>query len=147
MKHPLLAAVLVLLTLLTGVCLRAAEAVAPRERVLLNDGWRFYKGDPQWMSPQFDYTAIKPWILPSATPMLGATSPKLARPAGNLGGDLECVRTEYNDSGWRELNLPHDWGIEGPFGQHIPGDGGKLPWAGTGWYWRSTAPWLVRWCG
>ena len=34
----------------------------------------------------------------------------------------------------RALNLPHDWGIEGPFKQEYPGDTGKLPWWGVGWY-------------
>jgi beta-galactosidase len=41
---------------------------------------------------------------------------------------------EFNDSDWRKLNLPHDWGIEGPFKQEYPGDTGKLPWWGIGWY-------------
>ena len=40
----------------------------------------------------------------------------------------------FNDSGWRKLNLPHDWGIEGPFKQAYPGETGKLPWWGIGWY-------------
>jgi len=35
---------------------------------------------------------------------------------------------------WRNLDLPHDWGIEGPFRQDLPGKSGKLPWAGIGWY-------------
>jgi beta-galactosidase len=41
---------------------------------------------------------------------------------------------EFNDSNWRKLNLPHDWGIEGPFKQEYPGETGKLPWWGIGWY-------------
>jgi beta-galactosidase len=40
----------------------------------------------------------------------------------------------FNDSDWRKLDLPHDWGIEGPFKQEYPGETGKLPWWGTGWY-------------
>ena len=40
----------------------------------------------------------------------------------------------FNDAGWRKLNLPHDWGIEGPFKQEYPGETGKLPWWGVGWY-------------
>ena len=38
------------------------------------------------------------------------------------------------DSLWRKLDLPHDWGIESPFIQALPGNTGKLPWAGIGWY-------------
>jgi beta-galactosidase len=40
----------------------------------------------------------------------------------------------FDDSGWRKLNLPHDWGIEGPFRNELPNRTGKLPWAGIGWY-------------
>ena len=35
---------------------------------------------------------------------------------------------------WRTLNVPHDWGVEGPFRDDLPGDTGKLPWKGIGWY-------------
>lgn len=40
----------------------------------------------------------------------------------------------FNDSAWRSLNLPHDWGVEGPFRMDIENRTGKLPWAGIGWY-------------
>ena len=43
-------------------------------------------------------------------------------------------RPEINDNSWRRLDLPHDWGIEGPFRTDLPGTTGKLPWAGIGWY-------------
>ncbi len=42
--------------------------------------------------------------------------------------------TAFDDSGWRVLNVPHDWGIEGPFLDDLPNRTGKLPWAGIGWY-------------
>ncbi len=38
---------------------------------------------------------------------------------------------------WRKLDLPHDWGIEGPFRQELAGNTGKLPWKGIGWYEKS----------
>lgn len=41
---------------------------------------------------------------------------------------------KFNDSAWRKLDLPHDWGIEGPFRQDLPGGTGKLPWKAIGWY-------------
>ncbi|QGZ38087.1 beta-galactosidase [Pseudoduganella flava] len=40
----------------------------------------------------------------------------------------------FNDAAWRKLDLPHDWGIEGPFKQEYAGETGKLPWWGVGWY-------------
>ncbi|MBP8305398.1 MAG: DUF4982 domain-containing protein, partial [Phycisphaerae bacterium] len=43
----------------------------------------------------------------------------------------------YDDRAWRTLDLPHDWGIEGPYAQDEPtsGQGGYLP-TGVGWYRR-----------
>ena len=51
---------------------------------------------------------------------------------GNVVG---AEKVNFDDSGWRSLNLPHDWGIEGPFSKENPtGRGeGYLP-AGMGWY-------------
>lgn len=40
----------------------------------------------------------------------------------------------YNDEKWRTLDLPHDWGVEGPFRMELPNNTGKLPWVGIGWY-------------
>ena len=41
----------------------------------------------------------------------------------------------YDDSGWRRLNVPHDWAIEGDFYASNPAgaSGGALP-GGIGWY-------------
>ncbi len=41
---------------------------------------------------------------------------------------------KFDDSKWRKLDVPHDWGIEGPFRQDLPGNTGKLPWKAIGWY-------------
>ena len=52
-----------------------------------------------------------------------------------LGNDSSAVQPDYDDSGWRKLNLPHDWAIEGDFSQDNPSrpTGGALP-GGIGWY-------------
>jgi len=44
----------------------------------------------------------------------------------------------FNDSGWRNLNVPHDWSIEGEFSEKNPATpgGGALP-GGIGWYRKS----------
>lgn len=41
----------------------------------------------------------------------------------------------YDNSGWRKLDLPHDWAIEGSFSEDNPSGtgGGALP-GGIGWY-------------
>ncbi len=40
----------------------------------------------------------------------------------------------FDDSSWREVRLPHDWAIEGPFDAKFGTSTGGLPVAGTGWY-------------
>jgi len=52
----------------------------------------------------------------------------------NLPEPKDMDEVGFNDSNWRTLNLPHDWGIEGPFRAELPNQTGKLPWAGIGWY-------------
>ena len=46
----------------------------------------------------------------------------------------EFAEAGYDDSAWRTLDLPHDWGVEGPFEQIYPGETGKLAWWGRAWY-------------
>ncbi|RPH36501.1 hypothetical protein EHM92_04415, partial [bacterium] len=58
-----------------------------------------------------------------------------AMPDGSTKGEpagLEAA--DLADTSWRKLDLPHDWGIEGPFRDGLPGSTGKLPWTGIGWY-------------
>lgn len=43
----------------------------------------------------------------------------------------------YDDAAWREVRLPHDWAIEGPFEAQGDGNTGRLPWKGEGWYRRA----------
>ena len=71
-----------------------AAAAAPRERLLMDFGWKFILGDPE-----------------------------------------AAQATAFDDSGWRKLDLPHDWSIEGPYSEDAPtgGQGGYLT-TGIGWY-------------
>ena len=39
-----------------------------------------------------------------------------------------------NDNDWRQVDLPHDWAIEGPFSDSLENNTGLLPWKGIGWY-------------
>ena len=47
-------------------------------------------------------------------------------------------RARFDDAGWRKLNLPHDWSIEGPYSASNASATGYLP-GGIGWY-RKTFP-------
>ena len=50
------------------------------------------------------------------------------------GDAAQAQQPDFNDQEWRDLDLPHDWSIEGPFAEK-PGSAtfAHLP-AGTGWY-------------
>ena len=82
--------------------------------------------------------------LTVATGLLGQTAPVnpdfQRRVSFNEGwkflkGDASgAEKPDFSDSGWRSVELPHDWAIEGPFAlEHGPSQGG-LPYYGTGWY-------------
>lgn len=53
-------------------------------------------------------------------------------------GFPDAYEVDYDASGWRLLDLPHDWAIEGDFAQDNPSGvgGGALP-GGMGWYRKS----------
>jgi len=53
-----------------------------------------------------------------------------------LKGDvLGAQKPDFGDENWRDVDLPHDWSIEGSYGEKEPssGPGGYLP-TGVGWY-------------
>ena len=52
-----------------------------------------------------------------------------------LGDIAGASDPSFDDEEWRELNLPHDWAVEGEFSQNNPSGtgGGALP-GGIGWY-------------
>ena len=56
----------------------------------------------------------------------------------NIEADKNPADPDFDDSGWRTLDLPHDWAIEGDFDEHNPSGtgGGALP-GGIGWYRKS----------
>ena len=53
----------------------------------------------------------------------------------HLGDVAEASDLSYDDSDWRQLELPHDWAVEGDFSPENPSGtgGGALP-GGIGWY-------------
>ncbi len=52
-----------------------------------------------------------------------------------LGESSDANAVSFDDKGWRGLDLPHDWSIEGKFDINDPAGtgGGALP-GGIGWY-------------
>jgi beta-galactosidase len=154
----------------TGASLWGAEPThaSPRERISIDDDWRFTKGDPTNNTVNLLYdvrkqksvrrlaeaeadgnssanaaaagestnvtAVIKQWILPTGNNFIKDASRKFVRPEGNPGDGVAYVPPDFDDSAWRQINLPHDWAIEGPFTRSDGGGMGRLPSAGVGWY-------------
>ena len=83
---------------------------------------------------------LKKWILPTANDYINDPAKHHQRPAGNPAGDFPFVQNSFNDATWEAVNLPHDWGIKGPFYEGpnalVGGGMGRLPSQGVAWYRR-----------
>ena len=79
------------------------------------------------------------WTLCAATaPLQGQERNRLDFDGGwrfHLGDVSHAESPALDDTGWRALDLPHDWSIEGQFSETHPAGvgGGALP-GGIGWY-------------
>ena len=82
--------------------------------------------------------AIAAACILSAAPLFAASRITLAFDADwrFLKSDAPGAETPgFSDAGWRAVNLPHDWSIEGPFDPQNPtGAAGAFLPAGIGWY-------------
>jgi beta-galactosidase len=101
------------------------------ERISLDANWRFNKGDSPDAGTNLSYANLKQWILPTANSLLATN---FSAPTNGEPTDVAFTQPGFDDRSWRKLNLPHDFGIEGPFEQKLPGETGKLPWMGVAWY-------------
>src|SRR5262245_5663413 len=131
MRKQLFLSLFLLLAAAFPFSISAQSAVPPRERISLDSDWRFQKGDPAGTDGQLTYEKIKRWVIATGNEFVmneGAAKP--APPEGNLPVNVQYAQRDFDDRVWRQLDLPHDWGIEGPFNQDYPGETGKLPWWG-----------------
>ena len=102
------------LSLLAATVVAAQAETSPREVLSLDQGWRFNLGD-----------------IPMPVIKAGSDTYNNAK-AGKAWG---AAAPEYDATGWRELDLPHDWAVEGPFKQDENVVQGYRP-RGIGWYRR-----------
>ena len=102
----------------------ALAAVAPRERLLFDFGWKFFQGNAN--DPLRDLG-------------FGMGQGDFAK-----SGEFWFATQKFDDSKWRALNLPHDWAVELPFvwdeEQQSHGYkpvGRRYPETSVGWYRRT----------
>jgi len=79
-------------------------------------------------------------LLRFRRPPSGARWNLIAGGAFHLGDVSGAQAVAFDDSGWRRLDVPHDWSIEGAFSDTNPAgaNGGALP-GGVGWYRKAFA--------
>ena len=126
------------LILLSFVLIVGRDAVCAntsmvRERININRDWRYQIDDPDRTGAALHYSQLKPYLLPCANDFI-IFGKRYQRPEGNPGENIGYVKSDFDDSEWRHLNLPHDWAIEGPFNIDYNGSTGKLPYWGIRWY-------------
>ena len=102
----------------------ALAAVAPRERLLFDFGWKFTFGSGN--DPLHDLR-------------FGYGQGDFAKT-----GDFEFAKAGFDDSKWRTLDLPHDWAVELPFvrddeqmSHGFKPLGRRYPDTSVGWYRRA----------
>lgn len=156
-----------LFSMTIGVSAKNSEKSSVRERILINDGWKFFRYGEKELPDHLNYDlrpevldskddkpadsmptgpdsvsngkdVLKAWILPSGNEFITDVRKRHVRPSGNPGEDFPFVGRDFKDDRWENVNLPHDWAIEGPFyvGENVPVGGGmgRLPVQGVAWY-------------
>jgi beta-galactosidase len=117
---------LVVALLLRAIC-AGAETNLPREKLLMDFGWRFAFGNATDPAKDFDPAPAGEWF-------------NYISKAGISKG---AAKGDFNDSGWRKLDLPHDWAVEAPFDQRgseshgYKAIGKNFPERSVGWYRKS----------
>ncbi len=108
----------------TAASAEAMAAVAPRERLLFDFGWKFFQGNGT--DPLHDLG-------------FGMGQGDFAK-----SGEFTFATAKFDDSKWRALNLPHDWAVELPFGRDEQQQshgykplGRRYPETSIGWYRRT----------
>ena len=101
--------------------------VPPRERLLMDAGWRFAFGHPFDKARDFFH---------------GTGKFSYVTKAGYADGPAAAA---FEDRGWRQLDLPHDWAVEAPFDARASSSHGykasgfNVPERSIGWYRKTFA--------
>jgi beta-galactosidase len=104
----------------------APAGASMRERLLLDFGWRFHLGNADDPAKDFGF---------------GKT--RIEAAFAKSGELAKVTELDFDDSGWRAVNLPHDWAVELPFveAKNLAVHGSKplgreFPDTSIGWYRR-----------
>lgn len=102
----------------------SSSITAQRLHKSLDEEWTFHFGHAANAAKDFNYSIATIFSKSGAAP-------------------TTCIDSKFNDSGWRKLNIPHDWAVELPFVNVNNFDvqshgykpvGGLFPETSIGWY-------------
>ena len=114
-----------LLALFVALSTAAASSSTPTLKIPLADGWRFMKGDDPTCKvnlSQGNMSAILDQALRVGT-WGQFSAPRLA-----------WAERDFDDSTWKSVRVPHDWGVEKSFDESLPYGDAYLDVTGVGWY-------------
>ena len=113
-----------LIALFLFICNCCQAQISTRKKINIDDNWKFHFGNASDPSKDFNYS-IRTIFSKS-------------------GGAVETsIDPRFKDSGWRNLDLPHDWAVELPFVNVASTEvevhgykpvGGLFPETSIGWY-------------
>jgi beta-galactosidase len=114
------------------ILLLAGARYAWGEKISMDAGWRFQLGDPLDVTTNVTYYPEISDLAKLDSNEIGAgtnTETYMESIRVNIftthtGENVSFVQTNYNDSSWRLLNLPHDWADELPFDASADGGHG-----------------------
>ena len=111
----------------------------PRERISIDDGWRFQKNDPSGdRDVRLSYDSLKAWILPTGNAFIRDASRWYAVPAEGAPATPSFVRADFDDTRWRASTCRTTGRSKG----RSPRPAAAAAWAGcrfygVGWYRRN----------
>lgn len=124
-----------------------AQKLTQREKISLNEGWKFmrYENDadslvydvrPKIESHKDNIVAdtraeiegqektsqktMKAWILPTANNFIKDVAKHYKKPSSEPFPYFPFIQEDFNDSSWEDVTLPHDWAINMPFYKGYP---------------------------
>jgi len=107
-----------------GLFLFTLTVSAQRKRINFDDNWKFAFGHSNDPLKDFNYSIAAIFVKTGAA-------------------QQTAIDIKFNDGGWRQLSLPHDWAVELPFTNSPSFDvqshgykpvGGSYPETSIGWY-------------
>ena len=128
----------------TGLALATAWGALARESVVLGDGWRFDREESQGNLRYLNFERMTKWLDFMGRDLLELPGPCLTPESGEPPLACPFYKPAHDDSKWRSVRVPHDWGVEHAFLPDLAFLDAYLDVTGPGWYRRRFDPAAVR---